>query len=280
MSGFHDRRLIENDKAIVEMNAMDARIADYAQEYGLSGHNVPKVIGASDQDAWVKTQYLVAWGCELASWQEREPRNYTIHYPSTCDPLDLGALHQFNFLEGKRVGASDIKRIAITIGRHREMVQQGVEPRSNPLWSFAASTFAKAVVLDQLQKFGKLDLKSRNIEMDGPVINLSSWTDWRQSLQCIDNGLISIYGNLTLPQSASMGIERYEGKPLSHLIAGKSYEGIIIRDIVLTQDWDDEGSDDYNLTITIQGKIERLRDAPEGVANDNPIDAWLQLAQG
>jgi len=284
MAGFVDRRLMKRDMAIAEVEQMDRKLAAYAEEFGLAGDNIPKVIGASDEDAWVETRYLVAWGCELKSWNESEPRKHAVHYASPCDPQDLGGLRELKLLEGDRASPSDLRRIALSIGRHREMIQEGVDPRSNPLWSFAASTYAKAVVLDHLRRHGRLDLNSKSIEMDGPVIGLSFRAEWTQSLKYIDQGRISISGTLRVPETVRIGldIERFEGQPLSSLIDGKAYEDITIDSIHVPERYedDDDDSDEISITITIKGRIERLGKAPSTIPEGNPLTRWLELARG
>ena len=280
MAGFVDRRLMMRDMALAEIEQMDRQIAGYAEEYGLAGDNLPKVIGASDEDAWVESKYLVAWGCELRAWNDKKPRNYTVHYPSPCDPQELGELRQFNLLEGDKVNPSDLRRIALSIGRHREMEAEGVEPRTNPLWSFAASTFAKAVVLDHLARHGRLDLNSKSIEMNGPVIGLSFRAEWNQNLQHIDEGRISISGTLHAPEAVRLGIEKYEGRPLSSLIEGKSYENITIESIHVPERYDDDDDDDeMSITISFRGGIERLGKAPATIPEGDPLTRWLELSR-
>ncbi|WP_298842237.1 hypothetical protein [uncultured Salinicola sp.] len=280
MAGFVDRRLMTRDMALAEVEQMDRQLAGYAEEYGLAGDNLPRVIGASDENAWVETKYLVAWGCELKAWNEREPQNYTIHYQSPCDPQDLGGLREFNLLEGTKVNPSDLRRIALAVGRRREMQSIGVEPRTNPLWSFAASTFAKAVVLDHLDRHGRLDLNSRSIEMNGPVIGLSFRAEWNQNLQYIDEGRMSISGALHVPEAVKLGIEKYEGRPLSSLIEGKSYENITIESIHVPERYDDDDDDgETSITISFRGGIERLGKTPSTIPDGNPLTRWLELAR-
>lgn len=282
MAGFVDRRLMTRDLALAEVAQMDRQLATYAEEYGLAGDNIPKVIGASDEDAWVETRYLVAWGCELETWRESEPSGNAVQYRSSCDPQDLGGLREMKLLEGDKVSPSDLRRIALTIGRHREMIQEGVDPRTNPLWSFAASTFAKAVVLDHLDRHGRLDLNNKNIDMDGPVINLSFRAEWSQSLKYIDQGRISISGTLRVPETVRIGLEmeRYEGQQLSSLISGKSYDDITIDSIHVPERYDDDADDDgMSITITFKGGIERLAEAPESIPEGNPLTRWIELAR-
>lgn len=279
MAGFVDRRLMTREMAVAEVEQMDRQLASYAEEYGLSGDNLPKVVGASDENAWVETKYLVAWGCELKAWREKEPRNYAVLYPSSCDPWDLGDLREFNLLEGAKIKPSDLRDIALAIGRHREMQLAGVDPRTNPLWSFAASTFAKAVVLDHLKRHGKLDLNSKNIEMDGPIIGLSYRAQWNESLQHIDEGRINITGTLHAPTTVLLGIKEKEGRPLSSLIEGKAYEGIRIESIDVSERYDDDDDDDRLITITIKGEIERLGKGPSSIPKGNPLTRWFELAR-
>lgn len=279
MAGFVDRRLMKRTMALTEVDAMDRQLTTYAEEYGLAGDNLPKVIGASDENGWVDTKYLVAWGCELRAWYGREPENHTVHYPSPCDPHDLGGLREFNLLEGTKVNPSDLRRIALAVGRHREMQSVGVEPRTNPLWSFAASTFAKAVVLDHLARHGRLDLNSKSIEMDGPIIGLSFRAQWNEILQRIHEERISITGVLHVPDSVILGIDKYEGRPLSSLIEGKAYEDISIESIHVPERYDDD-DDEISITITFKGRMERLGKTPSTIPEGNPLTRWLELARG
>jgi len=281
MAGFVDRRLMKRTMALTEVDAMDRQLTTYAEEYGLAGDNLPKVIGASDENGWVDTKYLVAWGCELRAWYGREPENHTVHYPSSCDPQDLGGLQEFNLLEGTRANPFDLRRIALAVGRHREMHSVGVRPCTNPLWSFAASTFAKAVVLDHLARHGRLDLNSKTIDMDGPIIGLSFRAQWNEILERIDEERISITGVLRVPDALLFGIDKYEGRPLSSLIEGKAYESIIIENIHIPERYDDDDDDDeISITITFKGRIERLGKAPSTIPEGNPLTRWLELARG
>ena len=279
MSGFVDRRLAKDEMALNEMEQMDRKIAGMAEKYGLKGDNLPKVIGATDERAWVRTQYLVAWGSELRSWKACGPRNNTIHYTSQADPQDLGSLHEFGLLEGRKVSEKDIEQIAITIGRHREIVQTGRNPRENPLWSFAASTFTKAVILDELAKHGRFDLNSPSIQMSGPVARLSFRAPWTEHQDDLESGTISISGTIMLPASAKLGIGRFKGRPLSHLIAGKSYEVVTIKSLHIEPSFLDDDSEEISLTIFIDGQMERLGKAPQGIEQDRPIERWLEMAR-
>ena len=159
------------------------------------------------------------------------------------------------------------------------MQSVGVEPRTNPLWSFAASTFAKAVVLDHLARHGRLDLNSKSIEMDGPIIGLSFRAQWNEILQRIDEERISITGVLHVPDTVILGIDKYEGRPLSSLIEGKSYEDISIESIHVPERYDDD-DDEISITITFKGRMERLGKTPSTIPEGNPLTRWLELARG
>lgn len=279
MSGFVDRRLADKDMAINEMDQMDRQIASYAETFELSGNNIPKVIGASDQNAWVGTKYLIAWGSELEAWRAQEPQNYTIHYPSKANPASLGGLLERELLEGQKVTEKDLHSIALMIGRAREMQSAGHTHAANPLWSYAASTFTKAVVLEELKHKGHLDLRNPKLQLEGPVIGLSFKSPWTESLQSIKEGRTSISGTITVPRAARSSLQSKEGEPLSSLILGQSYENIIIQNIYIEPDWMDEDSNEISLTITMKSKFERLGKAPDGIPQEDPIKRWLDLAR-
>ena len=279
MSGFVDRRLADKDPAIKEMDQMDRQIASYAERFGLAGSNLPKVIGASDQNAWVGTKYLIAWGSELDAWERQAPHNYTVHYPSKANPADLGGMLERELLEGQKLSEKDLHCIALMIGRAREMQSIGRAQSENPLWSYAASTFTKAVVLEELKSKGQLDLRNPKLKLEGPVIGLSFKSPWTESLQSIKEGRTSISGTITIPRAMRSTLQGMEGKPLSELISGQSYETIVIQNIYIEPDWMDEDSNEISLTITMKSKFERLGKVPDGMPQEGPIEHWLNLAR-
>lgn len=270
---------MKNEQALAEIALMERNIATLAAKYELQEKYIPKVIGANNENAWVGTKYLVAWGSELETWQKSSPRQGDTHYISKADPADLGSLHEFELHEGRKVNENDLRRIALTVGRHREMESVGVDPKTNPLWSFAASTFAKAVIQEELKRHGKFDLSSKNIKMDGPIIGLSFRSPWVEHTDEIDRGSMSISGTVLLPKSLLMGLGNYKGRPLSDLISGKTYESMTIQSVHAEESFLDDDSDEVSLTIFINGKIERLGRAPKSIQQDNPIEGWLAHAR-
>lgn len=285
MTGFFDRRLIKPEKSIAEMEMMDRQITEYAAQYGLAGDNIPRVIGASDTNAWVDSQYLVAWGCELDSWRKSEPRNHTIQYISQADPLGLGSLKSFALLEGDKITGYYLECIALTVGRHREMVQIGIEPKTNPIWSFAGTSFTKAVILNEVEKHGRFDLNSKYIKMSGPVARLSFTAPWTEMNNADlnknpENGQIIIAGTMHLPQSLMMNLAKFEGQPLSSLISGKAFESMTIKKIEIEPYFMDDEDSEVSMAIIINGSMERLGNPPESIKAGNPIEIWLSLGRG
>lgn len=287
MKRFYDRRLIEKDMAQAEMETMNRQLRDLAGMFGLAGDNVPQVIGASDQDAWVETDYIVAWGAELAAWRSAGPEN-SPRYQRKSSPTDLGGVDQFNLLEGRKVNQSDLRSIALRIGRHREMVEFGADPTGHPLWSIGARTFAKAVILEHLDRHGSLDFGKVAMRLRDNVADFTSGAPWTETAARPDSEWATIRGRVPSGSHAiRLAISRMEGRPLSDLISGRRYEPITVLEVFVEEDDeyeevfrdDDDASRGSDVTITIASSMERLGKTPmEG--DPNPVNAWLERARG
>lgn len=271
MYDFIDRRLVKDKFAIEEIEKLDDQIIEYAKDYNLKGNNIPKVIGSTDEDAWIETRYYIAWGDPLEKWNNSNPENFENF--DFKENYEIGSIERFQFLEGKKYTKSEITKNALLIGRYRELKKAGQDPSTFPAWSLAACSFTARLIRQKLTAENQF-VPDKMFEETKPFIKLPMSSEWTAILS---DETTHIVGSIALPEAVRESISHYSGKPLSSLIEGEEFDDIEIISCHCEENISDDQS--VSLTIIIPYKIERIGKAPRGIEQENPLMTWFDLAQ-